>query len=407
MEDVRIPLNMRNYLFLLCICLLIVQGTALPSPDDWRSTARDQYSTLSKEEVDPYITPLIEYNLSKGLMVILVDKNGYTIIPYGSISTQVPDIPENKTLFEIGSLSKVMTGLLMADAELKGEYNLSAPVNTWLPPEYILPDYEGIAITGIDLATHRSGLPSSPDSFSEYDPIASYADQIEQSMQHFQTMTAEETYNWITESSMLAPPGYQYLYSNLGAAIAGDSVSRATGIPYPELLRERILNPLNMSDSGASWSIDDLSRHTHGYRAYEYPTDEAHLIRFNDFWTATGGIHSSPEDMAIFLAAQLGLVETDLADAINLTQKPYGIITEGPPRMEQGIFWDILHNRDGTIILKKAGETNAHQAAIAFNLDLGTGVVILSNTAHIQGIHVEAEAIALLERIQVKENFEE
>ncbi|HOW05597.1 hypothetical protein [Methanospirillum hungatei] len=103
--------------------------------------------------------------------------------------------------------------------------------------------------------------------------------------------------------------------------------------------------------------------------------------------------------MAILLAAELGFIDTSLSDAIVMTYKPYAIITEGPPLMKQGLFWDILYNRDGTIILSKSGETNAHQAAIALNSDLQSGVVILTDTTTITGDHVINNAHALLERM--------
>ncbi|MFH0967237.1 MAG: serine hydrolase [Methanobacteriota archaeon] len=393
------------FIIVFCIIILITQTAALPTPDEWRISAANQFSSLSQKEVDPFISPLITYNLSKGVIVVLVDQGGYVWYSYGTLDTVTGKYPENTTLFDIGSVSKVMTGLLMADAEIRGVYNLSAPVNAWLSGSYTLPGYEGIEITGIDLATHRSGLPVSPDAFAVVDPTISGADQIEESMRHFQTMTADDTYQWVSNSSLFAPPGYEYLYSNLGAAIAGDSVARAEGISYPNLFSERIANPLGLTSTAAAWTLDDLNRRTIGYRGYEYPPDEAHLIRFNEFWTATGGIHSDADDMAVFLASQLGLIDTLLIDAIAKTHIPISVTHEGTPLLEQGIFWDILHNRDGTIIIKKAGETNAHQAAIAFNPAMGVGVVILSNTATIGGTHVEEQAIALLEKMQVKKMY--
>lgn len=398
----KYTMNTRMFVILLCISLLISQGAALPTPEDWKKSTANQFSSLSKEEVDAFISPLITYNISKGLIVVLVDRNGYTWYSYGGPDAVTGKPLDNTSLFDIGSVSKVMTGLLMEDADIRGEYNLSEPVNTWLNGQYTLPGDEGVQITGIDLVTHRSGLPVTPDMFSQVDPLASDADKIEESMQHYQTMTADVTYQWVANSTLLAPPGYQYLYSNLGAAIAGDIVSRAEGIPYSQLLTERITYPLGMNSTGAAWTADDLRRRATGYRAYEYPTDEAHLIRFNEFWTAAGGVHSDADDMAVFLAAQLGLIETPLSDAITKTHIPLRISSIGPPLIEQGVFWDILHNRDGTIIIKKAGETNAHQADIAFNPSIGVGVVILSNTASIGGMHVEEQAIALLEKMQVR-----
>ncbi|HWQ66668.1 MAG TPA: serine hydrolase domain-containing protein [Methanospirillum sp.] len=395
-------MTVRLLIILLAIALIIIPAAALPTPDEWRGTAVNQFSTLTRDEVDAFISPLITYNLSKGVIVVLVDRNGYTWYSYGVADILTGERPDNTTLFDIGSISKVMTGLLMADAEARGEFNISAPVNTWLPGDYAPPTYEGLQITGVDLVTHRSGLPGVPDRFTEVDPASSEADQIEESMQHYQTMSADDTYLWLTNTSLMAPPGYQYLYSNLGAAIAGDIVARATKIPYPRLLAERILTPLGMTSSGATWTQDDLTRRAAGYRSYEYPADEANLILFNEFWTATGGVHASGDDMAVYLAAQMGLLDTPLSSSIAHTHISRAVITAGPPRMEQGVFWDILYNRDGTTIISKAGETNAHQAAIAFNKAEQVGVVILSNTASIGGTHVQEQAVALLEKMHVR-----
>ncbi len=387
---------------MICFFLLTIPGTALPSPEEWRESARNHFEAMTKEEVDPFINPFITYNVSNGIVVVLVDEHGYSTYTYGTLQTRAGDIPGNETLFDIGSVSKIMTGLLMAVGEQEGMYTIAGPIQTRFGDTCPIPDYEGEEITGLDLATHHSGLPSTPDAFSENNPDASYADRIEQSMTHFLTLSFNDTCRWLGKTELLAPPGYQYLYSNLGAAIAGASIAQAYGLSYPELLEDKILNPLGMTHTGATWTMEDLDRRATGYRGYEYPADEAILIRFNDFWTATGGVHSNADDMAVFLAAELGLIDTPFSDAIAMTHKPYAIITEGPPLMKSGLFWEIMNNRDGTTILRKAGETNAHQAAIAMNPELRVGVVILSDTATITGTHIIDTAIALLERMQVK-----
>jgi serine-type D-Ala-D-Ala carboxypeptidase/endopeptidase len=396
-------MNTRGCIFCICFMLLISSVTALPTPNEWKISANNNFTSLSKEEVDAFISPLITYNVSKGIVVGLVDKGGYTWYSYGQPEIKTGKPLDNTTLFDIGSVSKVMTGLLMADAEIRGDYNLSVPVNSWLTDQNFLPDDEGIEITGIDLVTHRSGLPRIPDTFTQVDPSGSEADQVEESMQNFHSMSADETYRWVAASSLLTPPGYQYLYSNLGGAIAGDIVARAEGISFSQLLTEKITGPLEMTSTGATWNRTDLDRRASGYRAYAYPTDDAHLIRFNEFWTATGGIHSDADDMAVFLAAQMNLIDTPLTDAILMTHVPLAVSNTGPPLLEQGIFWDIFHNRDGTILLKKSGETNSHQAEIAYNPAMKTGVIIFSNTAYVGGIHIEDTALAFLERMYVKE----
>lgn len=396
-------MNIKTGITIFCILFLITHASGLPSPQEWKISNAGHFSSLSKEDVDLFISPLITYNLSNGIVVVLVDRDGYVWYSYGGLDPKTGNPIDNTTLFDIGSISKTMTGILMADSDLKGTFNLSAPVNFWLSNEHYLPGDGEIEITGIDLVTHQSGLPRTPEKFSVVNPADSDADQIEESMQHFQTMSADDTYQEISNSTLLAPPGYQYLYSNLGGAIAGDIVSKSQGMTYSDLLADRITTPLGMTSTGSSWSSDDLNRRATGYRGYAYPPDKAHLIRFNEFWAATGGIHSDADDMALLLGAELGLFDSSLSSAVLKTYTPLSVASDGPPLLEQGIFLDILHNRDGTIIMKKPGETNSHQAEIAWNPSISSGVVILSDTAHIGGIHVEDTAIALLERMQVKQ----
>ncbi len=382
-----------------CVFTIFVEADD-QSPDAWREARWNRFSLLSKEEIDPYIQPLIEYNLSGAIIIVLVDGSGYTWYPYGVLGTGTP--PDNLTIFEIGSISKVITGLVMADAVKRGIYTLSAPVNTWLPEEYQLPDREGSEITGTDLVTHRSGLPVVPAIFEEIDPEAPWADQLEESMAYYETIPAGETYQQVKTTSLLFTPGTGYLYSNLGAAIAGDIISRAESRSYADLVAERVCAPLGMTSTGTSWSTADLTRRAPGFRAYAYPRDEARVIRFNEFWTACGGIHSDADDMAVFLAAAMNLTDTPLNDAMAYSQVSRSVTSYEPILFEQGMFWDIVHQPDGSVIYKKAGETNAHQAVIAFDPGIPAGVVILSDTAGVSGIHVEEEALALLERMQIK-----
>jgi hypothetical protein len=106
--------------------------------------------------------------------------------------------------------------------------------------------------------------------------------------------------------------------------------------------------------------------------------------------------------MASYLAAQTGIVETPSTTALHLTHQPRTIRSDGPPVIREGLFWDIIEASDGSRVYLKAGETNGYQADIGMIPDEKIGVIIMTNTAFINGPHVESEVIRLLEMMHGK-----
>jgi CubicO group peptidase (beta-lactamase class C family) len=105
---------------------------------------------------------------STGIVVGVIDDEGRRLVAHGDVA--------NDSIFEIGSVTKVFTSLLLADMVQKGEVALTDPVAKYLPPEAKMPERGGKAITLEHLATHTSGLPRMPSNFAPKDPKNPYAD---------------------------------------------------------------------------------------------------------------------------------------------------------------------------------------------------------------------------------------
>lgn len=382
-------------LVLLLLSGIVLSADAL-SPDAWRSDAPGKFSSLTREQVDSVMLPLIHNGTYVGGIVVLVDENGSAIYEYGLSDRSKRTRPDGETLFGIGSITKTFTGLLLADAHIRGEIDLKTPLQIYVPEGVNVPTMNNREITLEDLATHTSGLPGVTDQFSNIAENLSPADQIERAFGYYETIPASEAYAYISNYTLTREPGSEWEYSNLGTSIAGEIVSRTTGSSYHTLLTSRILNPLGMNKTTDRIS-DDISHIATGYRGYASPVDEARLIHFNDFWAATGGVFSTGEDMATYLAAQLGIVDTPYRSALHLSHQPRAIRSDGPPEVWQGLFWDIITTSDKTRIYLKAGETNGYQSDIGMIPDEKKGVVILMNTALLSDQHVESQAVTLLE----------
>ncbi len=143
------------------------------------------------------------------------------------------------TVFEIGSISKAFTGVLLADMILRGEVALDDAVATHLPPGTRVPDKDGAVITLRHLTTHTSGLPRLPDNLDPKDPTDPYADY-----------DAARLTAFLATHQLRRAPGSTYEYSNLGAGLLGFALATRAGMSYGDLLRTRILEPLGMMESG-------------------------------------------------------------------------------------------------------------------------------------------------------------
>jgi serine-type D-Ala-D-Ala carboxypeptidase/endopeptidase len=147
-------------------------------------------------------------------------------------------VPDQDTLFEIGSITKVFTALLLAETVREGKARFKDPVGKFLPPEAIGPQSPLLDVITLEsLATHASGLPRLPGNLQEdADPANPYA--------HYDTARLY-TYLKTLQKSDLKTLG-QNSYSNLGVGLLGHVLERIWNQPLPQLMSERVFVPLGM-----------------------------------------------------------------------------------------------------------------------------------------------------------------
>ena len=145
---------------------------------------------------------------------------------------------DETTPMEVGSMTKAMTGLVIADAVRRGEIRMDAPVSTYLPQ---LKGSPAGTVTMHELVTHTSG-------YAEFGAAtlrrAAWKAPLGRNfLTSDSTQMTEETRN-----QTLSGRG-QYAYSTLGSATAGQAVAAAAHMSYPNLMRTRLFQPLGMSDT--------------------------------------------------------------------------------------------------------------------------------------------------------------
>ncbi len=273
---------------------------------------------------------------------------------------------DETTLFEIGSISKLFGNLLLAQMVLEGTMDLQAPVSNYLPQGTKLPQFEGQEISLLDLATHSAGLPSIPPDLGKADPLNPYAGY-----------GSEPYYRFLAGFTLPRAPGTQFEYSNIGAVLLAEAVSHTAGKPYAQLVEERILDPLGMTDTALQPS--EPSRLAGGHNQAGEPVPHWTF----DIFAPAGGYVSTAADLAKFAAAAAGQRKTPLDPAFSLMLE--NTRPAGTPRMTIGLGWMLLDHDNGTTVWHN-GITGGFNSFIGFDRETGKAAVVLANAVTQTGI---------------------
>lgn len=313
------------------------------------------------QDVREHIRQRIENGDCVGVVACAVDAQGSECFSDGHMEVGSERKVNENSVFEIGSITKAFTGVLLADMALRGEVSLDDPVQKYLPEGTTMPMRAGKVITLRDLATHRSALPRLPDNLEPADPDNPYADYDEKRLLDF-----------LRTHQLTRDIGEKYEYSNLATGLLGYVLARRAGMTYEQLLIERILNPLGMKDTRLTLTDDMKERLATGHSDGK-PVKNWDL----DVLAGAGAIRSTASDMVKFLQANWKQGDTAVGRALTASYKDrYPTET---PDLTMGLGWHVW-NKHGAEIIWHNGGTGGYRSASGFRLDKKEGVIVLVNS---------------------------
>jgi CubicO group peptidase (beta-lactamase class C family) len=246
---------------------------------------------LSDAEIKTLLRDCIEGDrLGVGLVVGLVDPQGCRVISCGKLDNGNSPDANGDTLFEIGSITKVFTRLLLYDMIARGEMNIDDPVQKYLPASVHMPTRHGQQITLWHLISHTSGLPRDMGG----------------------PTTAERLYAFLAGHKLRRDPGEQVEYSNLGVALLGHAIALKAGQDYETLVRERICRPLKMDSTAITLTPELQARRATGHAPAGQPADFIGLQGL----PGAGALFSTANDLLKLASAKLGLAPCPLAAVV-------------------------------------------------------------------------------------------
>ncbi|MBD0688931.1 serine hydrolase domain-containing protein [Streptomyces sp. CBMA123] len=299
-------------------------------------------------------------------------------------------VPGAHTLFDIGSVSKVFTSLVLARLTLDEAVSLDEPLAEVLPEPATIPARGGEVITLRHLATHTSGLPRLPRGMmlrallrpNRPDPYAH--------------CTSARILSGLTRTRLHSVPGRSFRYSNLGAGLLGLALAHRAGTGYEELVAREVCTPLGLADTCLRPDAEQSERLACGHAVSGRPVPSWDFAAL----PGMGGLRSTAADLATFLQAQLAAdrePDAPLTPAILLTRETRHRVN---PFAWTHLGWlgHRLHAQQGRHLqLWHNGGTGGFSSFVAFDPEQQVGVVVLANTRR----SVDPAGTALLRRLQI------
>ncbi len=321
-------------------------------------------STLFGQDINIILQERLKAEpLGSGYSVAVVNENGTKFYNVGKTSKHADaKAVSETTVYEIGSITKLFVGILLAEAVKRGEVKLDDPISKHLPENVATPKLDGKEITLLDLTTHHSSLPRLPGNFSPKTMENPYSDY-----------TVKQMYEFLGQVKLTKEIGSQYAYSNFGVGLLGHILSLKAKMPFEDLVKARILKPLEMNDTAIV-----LNQAMKANLALGHNLEGRQTLNWDlDALAGAGALRSTASDMAKFISANLGLTKTPLA--ISLAEAQVMRKSRERPAAKIGFGWhgDPLSNR---MLLFHGGGTGGYVTFVALDWEKKAGVFVATNS---------------------------
>lgn len=372
---------MEKLLALICFIVLCI-GCSQSSPDsvvqttDRNPQKEPTSSAQVSSEIDSIAMSFLQKSNSTALTIGIINGDKVLKKYYGKLDRNSSQAPDSSTIYEIGSITKTFTGILLAHAVNEGKLKLTDDIRKYLPGRYPQLEYKGQPIQIVHLSNHNSGLPRKPHDLAaqpNYNPKNQYA--------HY---TKEMMLNYLNQVKINQQPGTVIIYSNYAVGLLGIILERIYHKPLELLVKQVITDPLGMHST--TFEVAE------GNRKYIKGYDRDTGLEASHWYLAgirgCGGLKSNLDDMLRYVQANISLTKPDMElshqESKDANNKPN----------QQGLGWGMavyyggfnsFHhplnktNRKEKLICH-GGETAGFNTFAGFLKSQKKGIVVLSNS---------------------------
>jgi len=344
---------MIRYLLIATMLILVGATTVL---------AGTQSILPSDDEIRKILAQRLGEN-EKGASIIVgtIEPQGRRIISVGHRNTGDSRPLNGDTVFEIGSVTKVFSALLLADMVAKKEVALDDPAAKYLPADIKIPERDGRSITLADLATHTSGLPFMPENAPPLnDPAAA-------------KYSIADLKQYLAGYQLKRDIGVEWEYSNIGYWILSEALASRGRDTFENLLRIRVIAPLKLANTDFSLSPRMRADLAAGHDAALQPAPSVSSLGVYSIMPAAGALYSTVDDLSKVVAVAMKHDDSSLTRTMEITLRTRRPTDGGNT---QALGWSVVGNNE---VIFRDGGTYGFASAVAWDPKARVGVVVLSN----------------------------
>ncbi len=311
------------------------------------------------KKLDTIARSYIQKASTAGLCIGIISNGKTSVYRYGEMIKGKGKLPNADSFFELGSITKTFTAILLAKYVNDGIVKLNDPIIKYLP-DSVAANINLKPVTLLQLINHTSGLPRLPDNLIPY---------VTDAQNPYKDYTKPLLYAYLKSCKLNSIPGQQYAYSNLGVGLLGCILENISGKTFEQQAKDIICKPLNMQSTSQFLNPLLLPRFVEVYNQNGEPT----VAWDFDALAACGALRSTMNDMLKFASANLHPGADELSKAITLTHH----VTYSKD-VKIGMAWHVI-TVNGIDYTFHNGGTNGSSSFLAFNSDKNIAVIILSN----------------------------
>ena len=354
----------KKYSILLLLLTTILSCSQFRSKELTRLPVTNNYNSLDSSQAENVYRYARHFPNGTQLSICIIKGDSEKYVGIERRNDSLAYIENSDRVFEIGSITKTFTGIILAKLVYEGKVNPNEPIKNLLPIPLKQSSINGEEITLVNLANHTSGLPFEPGdvkedniSYDRYNPYRFYS--------------IEKLYNYLSNKMVLQSiPGKKRTYSNLGFGLLGHILTLITGKSYEQLLLETICDPLKMGNTFITFNDERKRLLVQGRDEKGNPLkfDEGNMTAF----LSAGGIKSTAKDLVKYLRANM-----DDTTYFRLAQKKTIDYNE---HFTGSLGW-APYNENGKSHVGAFGGTGGYTSGFIFEPNDRVGIVVLTNVS--------------------------
>jgi CubicO group peptidase (beta-lactamase class C family) len=243
-----------------------------------------------------------------GVSVGLIKNSNTEFFNYGVIERDSKLTPNENTVYEIASVSKTFTSILLAILQKEKLLDKDDSVTKYVPELANIPDFKKITL--YHLATHTSGLPNLPTKLIIFNLFALL--RPSSAYQELSQFTKSDLIRFFSKSKLKTEPGTEWHYSNGTVGLLGHIFELVTNSSYDDLVKSKICDALGMTNTGINLleSHKNLMASGHSYFGKKINHWVAPAIE------GAAGLYSTTSDLIKFLETNLGFIDTSISSEL-------------------------------------------------------------------------------------------